>query len=707
VAIATTYPGVYVEEIPSGVRTITGVATSITAFVGRARRGPVNKATTINNFGDFERIFGGLWEEYPMSYAVRDFYGNQGRQAVIVRVIHPNVGNEDPADDARNAAQDVADAAAGAVAGAANAQTVVDAAKAEAAKNVSEPRKSAAEAVVAKAVAAAAAGGATPQAVADAAAAAVKGAAAAALADFPVRASVTLGGLVLEAESEGEWGNRLSVRVDYGVTKDNKEAQRVASVDAADLFNLAIFDAATGRRETYLNTSLKTGRRQLDKLLENDSHLMRVAGKLPEDGKRPPDTDTPAIEAAKSVSDAAAAAVAGAADPKAVADAAKAKAEDGANKEEPRKTAAQGVATAAKDEAAKPSATKQSVADAAKKAADDVGKKPPFSVDPDPRSIAAAGGADGGELDADDVVSGEGLEDKKKGLFALEDTDMFNLLCIPEDSRGGFSATTDYPGSVYAAALEYCVRHRAMLLVDPPGEWGEVADITGQSLTELGLAGVNARNAALYFPRIKEADPKRSGQIDTFVPSGMLAGVMARTDTQRGVWKAPAGTDASLDGTIGLAANLTDDENGLINPLGVNALRAFPIFSRVVWGARTMRGADQAADEYKYVPVRRMALFLEESLYRGLKWVVFEPNADPLWASIRLNVGAFMHNLFRQGAFAGTTPSKAYFVRCDGETTTQNDIDLGIVNVVVGFAPLKPAEFVVLQIQQIAGQIET
>ncbi|EEF93729.1 hypothetical protein CATMIT_01637 [Catenibacterium mitsuokai DSM 15897] len=155
-----------------------------------------------------------------------------------------------------------------------------------------------------------------------------------------------------------------------------------------------------------------------------------------------------------------------------------------------------------------------------------------------------------------------------------------------------------------------------------------------------------------------------------------------------------------------MSVPLTDAENGELNQLGINCLRAMPVSGRVVWGSRTLRGADQLADEYKYIPVRRTALFIEESLFRGLKWVVFEPNDEPLWAQIRLNVGAFMHNLFRQGAFQGSSPRDAYFVRCDKDTTTQNDIDLGVVNVVVGFAPLKPAEFVVLRLQQIAGQID-
>jgi hypothetical protein len=234
-----------------------------------------------------------------------------------------------------------------------------------------------------------------------------------------------------------------------------------------------------------------------------------------------------------------------------------------------------------------------------------------------------------------------------------------------------------------------------------------ISDPQAKLSSDIGLTGLAARNAVLYFPLVLESDPLREGQIDSFVPCGIVAGVMARTDTQRGVWKAPAGVDATLNGVQGLQVKLTDDENGLLNPVAINCLRSFPIYGQVVWGARTLRGADQLADEYKYVPVRRLALYIEESLFRGLKWVVFEPNDEPLWAQIRLNVGAFMHNLFRQGAFQGSTPREAYFVKCDSETTTQNDINLGIVNVVVGFAPLKPAEFVIIKIQQMAGQIET
>jgi hypothetical protein len=200
-------------------------------------------------------------------------------------------------------------------------------------------------------------------------------------------------------------------------------------------------------------------------------------------------------------------------------------------------------------------------------------------------------------------------------------------------------------------------------------------------------------------------DPLRENRLQPFAPSGAVAGVLARTDAQRGIWKAPAGIDANLRGVSGLTMRLTDSEQGRLNPLGINCLRTFPVVGTVIWGARTLRGADVLASEWKYLPVRRVALYLEESLYRGTQWVVFEPNDEALWSQIRLNVGAFMHNLFRQGAFRGTSPKEAYFVKCDKETTTQNDINIGVVNVVVGFAPLKPAEFVVIKLQQMAGQL--
>jgi phage tail sheath protein FI len=294
----------------------------------------------------------------------------------------------------------------------------------------------------------------------------------------------------------------------------------------------------------------------------------------------------------------------------------------------------------------------------------------------------------------------------RTGIHALEIVDIFNLLCIPPDSQNG-----DTSPAVYQGAMQFCADHRAMLIVDSPAAWSANRDTAtakaSAGLPDLGLTGVAARNAALYFPRVRQPNPVQAGQIDTLAPCGIIAGIMARTDVQRGVWKAPTGVEASITGVVDLDVELTDQESGMLNPLGINVLRHFPVYGNVVWGARTLRGADQFADEYKYVPVRRLALYIEESIYRGTQWVVSEPNGEPLWAQVRLNVGAFMQNLFRQGAFQGRTPKEAYFVKCDMETTTQNDIDAGRINFMIGFAPLKPAEFVIIRVQQIVSNNES
>lgn len=276
---------------------------------------------------------------------------------------------------------------------------------------------------------------------------------------------------------------------------------------------------------------------------------------------------------------------------------------------------------------------------------------------------------------------------------AKSDIDLFNLLVLPPDASPAIALE-----KLWADASAVCAEERAFLIMDPPDAWTD---------TQSASTGVNALRpglvkdySAVYFPRLKLVENGREFVVG---PAGAVAGLYARIDSSRGVWKAPAGTEADLRGVTGIDLNMSDLQNGQINPVGVNAVRLFPE-GIVSWGARTMDGADAFASEYKYVPIRRLALFMEESLYRGLKWVVFEPNDEPLWAQIRLNVGAFMHDLFRKGAFQGTTPNQAYFVKCDKETTTANDQNLGIVNIWVGFAPLKPAEFVVLYLQQIAQQ---
>jgi phage tail sheath protein FI len=285
----------------------------------------------------------------------------------------------------------------------------------------------------------------------------------------------------------------------------------------------------------------------------------------------------------------------------------------------------------------------------------------------------------------------------KTGLYALRDVDLFNLLVIPRTAQMDDTQAK----SVMAAAINFCIERRAFYIVDPNPDkaWNDI----GAWVSDLGIS---ERNAAIFFPHVQVADPRNGFRLANIPPSGSVAGVFARTDGARGVWKAPAGIDATLTGVQSLAQSLTDQENGVLNQLGINCLRSFPVYGRVVWGSRTLRGADQTADEYKYVPVRRLALFIEESLYRGSQWVVFEPNDEPLWSQIRLNIGSFMHGLFRQGAFQGKSPKEAYFVKCDRETTTQDDINKGIVNILVGFAPLKPAEFVIIKLQQIAGQIQ-
>jgi phage tail sheath protein FI len=564
--LTLSYPGVYIEEVPSEVRTITGVATSITAFVGRAVRGQVNTPTIVNSLADFNRAFGGLGGDFPMSYAVRDFFLNGGSQAVIVRLFH---------------APDTGDGMARFAIGGAN-------------------------------------------------------------------------GLRFRAWHAGSWGEGL--RVQISLAPDADVAARLG-VQPGDLFNVTVTDTNPGgRTEQIRNVTAVDSARRVDVVLRAESNLLRWDGTFP--------TSPPVVTAGS----------------------------DAVSTADETLAAAQAQLRAARNAVPQVPADIEAAVQAVNAATTAVAD-----------AKAALGAEDSEPLENADYL---GDPAQKTGIFALDKTDLFNLLCIPPDVRTG-----DTTPPVWQAALEYCVVRRAMLIVDSPAQWSENSDNAAaaavQGLPDLGLVGTSARNAALYFPRVLESDPLADGRSDEFVPCGLIAGAFARMDTQRGVWKAPAGLDATLNGTQGLNANLTDLENGQLNPIAINVLRSFPLNGRVIWGARTLRGADQLSDQYKYVPVRRVTLFIEESLFRGTKFAVFEPNDEPLWSVIRLNVGAFMNNLFRQGAFQGQTPRDAYFVRCDKETTTQNDIDLGIVNIIVGFAPLKPAEFVVIKIQQIAGQVQT
>ena len=502
---ALSYPGVYIEEIPSGVRTITGVATSIAAFAGWAPSGPTDHAELVLSYTDFSRKFGGIDSRSLLGYAVNQFFSNGGQQAYIVRLI----------DGTAKAAK------------------------------------------------------------------------------------ITLDGkLLVSARSEGLWANDFAIVI----KKSTFDATR---------FRLTVanwkLDPAGVAVEVFDNLSMKSDDpRFVTSVLADQSAYV-----------------TAAVQG-------------GATDP-------------------PADTATGNIPDAAK----------------------------------------LVGGLDGAVLAPNDAAFETALQPLSGtgGLYQLDRVNLFNLLCVPGETGPG----------VISNLQKFCRDRRAFLIADS-------ADGVTLDTLENGpgsITGDDAINAAFYFPWVSAADPLQQNRPRAFPPSGFVAGIYARTDAARGVWKAPAGSEASITGALGVSSMLTNGENGVLNPLAINCIRNFPVYGTVIWGARTLQGNDERGSEWKYVPVRRTALFIEESLYRGTQWVVFEPNDEPLWAQIRLNVGAFMQNLFRQGAFQGTTPSDAYFVKCDKETTTQNDINLGIVNIVVGFAPLKPAEFVVIQLQQMAGQIQT
>jgi phage tail sheath protein FI len=288
------------------------------------------------------------------------------------------------------------------------------------------------------------------------------------------------------------------------------------------------------------------------------------------------------------------------------------------------------------------------------------------------------------------VAKNPNLPRLRAGLRSLDAVDLFNLLVLP-------GVTT--PAALALAAL-YCRKRRAFLVADAPAS-AKTADQMEQAARSLAFDSKS--HVAIYYPWIRIADPLNSSQPRLSPPSGTVAGLIARMDAARGVWKAPAGTEAKLKGVTNLERKLSDPENGRLNSLGVNCLRLFPVHGCVAWGARTLAGDDQSASEFKYIPVRRTISFIEESVARGIQWAAVEPNGEPLWGKLRGSVGAFLHGLFREGAFQGRTPREAYFVKCDRSTMTQADLDAGVVNVVIGIAPLKPAEFVIIRIQQLLG----
>ncbi len=288
---------------------------------------------------------------------------------------------------------------------------------------------------------------------------------------------------------------------------------------------------------------------------------------------------------------------------------------------------------------------------------------------------------------------------------ALDKWPIFNLLVTPGVPNSSNSNLLNVSQVVLSEALAFCERKLAFYIMDPPSTY--VAD-TGTNAIDTYSPPVST-NGAIYFPYIQSNDPT-SGASLSLPPSGTVAGIFGREDTNRGVWKAPAGLETVILNTTGVVASgvMTDSRQGTLNNLGINCLRTFPSVGTVVFGARTLVYPNVALQtQWGYVPVRRMALFIEQTLKAALVWAVFEPNDDPLWTAIRVSIEAFMMSLFNQGAFAGSTPSQAFQVVCDSTTTTPDDVNLGQVNVIVGFAPLKPAEFVIVKITQLAGQAQS
>lgn len=631
--IHPTYPGVYVQELPSSVHTIMGVATSITAFVGRASDGAVNTVQRVLNFTDYLRLYGPPDESSPLGYSVQQFFLNGGNEALIVRV---GAGAVSAGLDLLHGTQKVLRVEARAQGQGGNLLQV-------AVSSATLPDGSPGFDLMAKKD------------------------------QNPPGRPEHLSGLSMDPRSARYAPDVVAVESRYirlldlsGAIKDADDPRKGQK---ASLLGGAVDDA---RPIVGADRDLRVA---VDgKAFEN----LQLA--LPKPAEGAPAGEAPPARTLASI----------AADLNTQGDT---RGFTCAVEGHSLKFASKSAGPASRIEVA--AGLRHDAARELKLFPMDGAVATPVAalILPDVKaSTHLADGSDGNVAEVPAVYFPMTDSPVREGVFALEDIDLFNLLVLPGVKDPG----------VLEQAAQYCEQRRAILLVDmpesvqSPQEAGALAD--RGALTA-------AKNAAAYYPWVQLPNPD-GGKTIRHPPSGTVAGLIARTDSNRGVWKAPAGTEAALVNVQGLDYMLTDAENGLLNPLGVNCLRSFRGFGPVAWGARTRRGADDLTDQWKYLPVRRTALYIEESLYRGLKWVVFEPNDEPLWAQIRLNVGVFMHDLFRQGAFQGLTPRDAYLVKCDRETTTQSDIDRGVVNVLVGFAPLKPAEFVILSLQQLAGQLQ-
>ncbi|MEV0319759.1 phage tail sheath family protein [Streptomyces sp. NPDC050658] len=659
--VQTSYPGVYVQEVPSGAHAIAGVATSVAAFVGQARRGPVNVPVPVGSLAQYVRTFGTPWDEArPMGHAVQMFFANGGSQAVVVRVV-----------------------------GVVTSGTTVSPAPAASATLPG--------------------GTGSPP---------------------PAR-------LVLTARGAGAWANKvggtgMECVVTYG-TSDNPRDQFGITV------RLRGPDPRTGEsavlaEESYTGLSMATAHPRFAPRVLADSSLVAAAlatgaqattaqavsrgvdvgastvrlgsanGTLRVSVDYGPPVDlvlpfTTAADLTKTVvRDAIDAAALAAGLPLT----SKVNIPTPDNRFELTTTLTGGgadrcvtVLPAAQNDASQTLGLGRAwggieISGAAGIRPDETASAP----------VGFAGGADG-TFSADSVVPSSG----SGGVYAFGTLEFprFNLLCLPDLPASDLTKpATLVNNQKLTEAMALCTRERAFLVVDTPRGWPVSPAPSLGGLPALG------EHAAIYYPRVTMVETGPGGLPVTLSlpPCGAVAGVMARTDAARGVWKAPAGlADGPLAGIAGLDVPTDDALSGVLNPRAVNVLRTFPGAGAVIWGARTLKGADTQSSDFKYVPVRRLTDFIAGSLYLGTQFAVFEPNDPDLWTQLRLAVNSFMRTLFTQGAFQQSTSraeSDSFFVTCDETVNPQSEIDLGRVNVVVGFAPLKPAEFVIVTITQIS-----
>jgi uncharacterized protein len=283
----------------------------------------------------------------------------------------------------------------------------------------------------------------------------------------------------------------------------------------------------------------------------------------------------------------------------------------------------------------------------------------------------------------------------RTGFSGLEAVEEVTMLCVPDLVAAYERGVIDMDGfkAVQLAMIAHCelMADRVAILDPPPG-------LRAQQVKEwrVDTAGYDSKYATLYYPYVKVMDPAQGKPI-MVPPSGHVAGIWARNDDTRGVHKAPA--NEVVRGAISLALNITKGEHDQLNPVGVNCIRTFPGQGTRIWGARTL----SSDPEWRYVNVRRLFNYVEKSILAGTNWVVFEPNDQKLWDSVRRTVTMFLRRAWREGMLFGATPAEAFFVKCDEENNPAENRDVGILTVEIGIAPVKPAEFVVFRISQFSG----